>query len=296
MRSRKKHTGLIILLVILCCVFSGLSVASLPLSIFRGNATPVPESTPLPTPVPTPEPTLPPVSILGTLYPSDTVSLALQNVSSSDVSAIASALKQLVALRSVTITQDESVPLLTSDDYLKLARAVPDADIECEFDLFGQRLNTRTTTRLDYLQTPIGDDGLKTFRNLLPYLRHLSYLSFDRCDTTDRACASLRDDFPDTEIVWRVFFSPFSCMTDIETIWASVDLRDETCEALKYCTKVKHLDIGHSAMTDLSFLDYMPDLEVLIIKTFPMWQAAKTSNTLRCVSASALLICLPSPS
>ena len=265
MRSRKKHTGLIILLVILCCVFSGLSVASLPLSIFRGNATPAPESTPLPTPVPTPEPTLPPVSILGTLYPSDTVSLTLQNVSSSDVSAIASALKQLVALHSVTISQDESVPLLTSDDYLKLARAVPDADIECEFDLFGQRLNTRTTTRLDYLQTPIGDDGLKTFRNLLPYLRHLSYLSFDRCDTTDRACASLRDDFPDTEIVWRVFFSPFSCMTDIETIWASVDLRDETCEALKYCTKVKHLDIGHSAMTDLSFLDYMPDLEVLII-------------------------------
>ena len=265
MRSRNKHTGLIILLVILCCVFSGLSVASFPLSIFRGNATPAPESTPLPTPVPTPEPTLPPVSILGTLYPSDTVSLTLQTVSSSDVSAIASALKQLVALHSVTISQDESVPLLTSDDYLKLARAVPDADIECEFDLFGQRLNTRTTTRLDYLQTPIGDDGLKTFRNLLPYLRHLSYLSFDRCDTTDRACASLRDDFPDTEIVWRVFFSPFSCMTDIETIWASVDLRDETCEALKYCTKVKHLDIGHSAMTDLSFLDYMPDLEVLII-------------------------------
>ena len=71
--------------------------------------------------------------------------------------------------------------------------------------------------------------------------------------------------FPDTGIVWRVFFSPFSCMTDIATIWASVDLRDETCEALKYCTKVKHLDIGHSAMTDLSFLDYMPDLEVLII-------------------------------
>lgn len=226
-----------------------------------GEVFPAAEADAAPTPAPTPSPTPSPVSVLGSLYPWDTSSLTL-NLSSSDVSSVIPALSSLPQLTHLTIPDSSA---LSMDGYLALASALPAVDIECTFDLYGQSLNTFTTTRLEYLNTPIGDDGLAAFRKLLPYLRHLSYLSFDRCDTTDEACASLRDDFPNTEVVWRVYFSPFSCMTDIETIWASVDLRDETCSSLKYCTKVKNLDIGHSAMTDLSFLDYMPDLEVLII-------------------------------
>ena len=54
-------------------------------------------------------------------------------------------------------------------------------------------------------------------------------------------------------------------MTDAEKIWASRDLRDENTEALRYCNDVKHLDIGHCALKDYWFLEYMPNLEVLII-------------------------------
>ena len=134
------------------------------------------------------------------------------------------------------------------------------------FELFGQQVNTKTTERLEYLKQPeIGDAGLEKFREVLPYMYNLKYLSFDRCETTDEAMEKLRDDFPDIEIVWRIYFGPFSCMTDVETIWASCDLRNETCEPLKYCTKVKNLDIGHNAMNNLDFLYYMPDLEMLII-------------------------------
>ena len=134
------------------------------------------------------------------------------------------------------------------------------------FTLFGKEVNTKTTERLEYLkQEEIGDEGLETFREVLPYLKGLTYLSFDRCGTTDEAVASLRDDFPNIKIAWRVFFSPFSCMTDTEKIWASCDLTDAVSEPLKYCTDVKYLDIGHNAIKDISFVEYMPNLEAFIV-------------------------------
>ena len=228
------------------------------------------------------------ISVLGVSYPSDTSSLTLK-LMSSDVSSVLSSLSSFSNLTHLTIPEDAGNPSsFTADDFIALSKALPDTEIDCTFDLFGQRVNTVTTARLEYLQTPIGDLGLDIFWKLLPHLHHLSYLSFDRCDTTDEACASLRDAFPDTEIVWRVFFSPFSCMTDVETIWASVDLRDETCSSLKYCTKVKNLDIGHSAMTDLSFLDYMPDLEVLIIACSDFEDISHVAN---CKNLKYLEVC-----
>lgn len=133
------------------------------------------------------------------------------------------------------------------------------------FELFGQEVNTKTTTELHYCKESIGNSGLEQFREVLPYMENLTYLTFDRCDTTDEAVAELRDEFPDANIAWRIFFSPFSCMTDVEKIWASCDLRDNVTEPLKYCNKVKYLDIGHNALKDISFIQYMPDLEILIV-------------------------------
>lgn len=133
------------------------------------------------------------------------------------------------------------------------------------FELFGQEVNTRTTTELNYKKVSIGDDGLEKFREVLPYMENLTYLTFDRCDTSDEAVAALREEFPDANIAWRIFFAPFSCMTDVEKIWASCDLRDDVTEPLKYCNKVKYLDIGHNAMKSFDFIQYMPDLEVLIV-------------------------------
>lgn len=133
------------------------------------------------------------------------------------------------------------------------------------FELFGQEVNTKETAELHYRKVCIGDDGLEKFREVLPFMENLTYLTFDRCETSDEAVAALRDEFPDANIAWRIFFDPFSCMTDVEKIWASCDLRDEVTEPLKYCNKVKYMDIGHNAIHDISFVKYMPDLEVLII-------------------------------
>ena len=56
-------------------------------------------------------------------------------------------------------------------------------------------------------------------------------------------------------------------LTDAERVLASsIDgLTDLNIGELRYCTKVKYLDIGHSVISDLSFIRPMRDLEVLIL-------------------------------
>ena len=192
--------------------------------------------------------------------------LDFSSMSDGDIESVTSEIKSTDSIRSITLNHEDGTSDVSLESFIAIAEAAPEGTpIDYTFSLFGQEINTLTTDRLEYKQTEIGDEGLESFRQVLPYLSNLNYLSFDRCGTTDEACAQLRDDFPDTEVVWRIYFGPFSAMTDVETIWASCDLRNETCGSLKYCTKLKNLDIGHCAMTDLSFLDYMPELDTLII-------------------------------
>ena len=56
--------------------------------------------------------------------------------------------------------------------------------------------------------------------------------------------------------------------TDETRILASIrdiNLNGAAVECLKYCTEVRYLDLGHNIINDISFVEYMPDLEVAIL-------------------------------
>ena len=78
--------------------------------------------------------------------------------------------------------------------------------------------------------------------------------------------AGIREDFRGkTKVVWRVHIGKFSVLTDKETFRAVFAIDDSNCYNLRYCEDVKYMDIGHNdTLTDLSFVGYMPNLEVLI--------------------------------
>ena len=227
------------------------------------------------------------VNILGTSYPQDTQELDLRNLQHSQVEETAAALSRLPELKTVTLVDrgrtDEYDPNedgvvdyvryhgdvsdLPFEDYVLLKEAAPQADIEYCFELFDLKVNTVITEKLQYKNKSIGDSGLDEFRKVLPYLDKLSYVSLDRCGTSDEETEKLNEEFPDKKIVWRIYFGPYTCMTDAETLWAMCiyDGQDNPIDSLKYCHELKNLDIGHSEVMDLSFLYGTPQLEVLIM-------------------------------
>ena len=112
----------------------------------------------------------------------------------------------------------------------------------------------------------IGNEAARQLYDVLPYLDKLERISFVDCGIDDDVMDKLRRAFPEKEVVWLVRFGWGQAMSDVDRIWAIGGFNDEQLKPLKYCTKVKYLDLGHNGITKLDFLYYMPDLEVAIFE------------------------------
>ena len=201
-----------------------------------------------------------PVTLLGQSLPSTQSSLDLSGLDSARVPEAAAALPLLPELAQVELS--DSLPL---DDYLRLKAAAPQAQFRYAFTLFGQEVSTETEA-LEYKNIEIGKEGLAEFFRVLPGLDRLKSLYFERIGAKNADIAALRDAFPDKEINWLVEYGWTATRSDAISVWNIGGFDDKQLAELKYCTKVKYLDIGHNGITDLSFVRYMPDLEVLILE------------------------------
>ncbi len=152
---------------------------------------------------------------------------------------------------------------LEKAELMALGAAFPNAVLDHPYTLFGKTFSL-ADEKLEYLSVNIGNEGIAEFRDILPLMRQCTYFKLDRCKVDDEVMAKLRDDFPQTKVVWRVFFAEYSALTDEEKIWTPNSVLDIDTEALKYCTDVKYIDMGHNDITSIEFCRYMPKLEVAI--------------------------------
>ncbi len=143
-------------------------------------------------------------------------------------------------------------------------------NVDYTFTAFGKEIDYHASS-LDFNHIEMSDQG-KEVRNLLDNMPSVTYLDMDFCGVDDKHMAKIRDDYPNIEVVWRIWFGTnYSVRTDVEKILASApnlggELTPENTQSLNYCTKVKYLDIGHNNyLRDISFVKNMPDLEVLIV-------------------------------
>jgi len=148
----------------------------------------------------------------------------------------------------------------------------PDIMVRYEFGVFGQRHDINDTI-LDFNHIYMNDQG-EEVRSVISCMPKLRILDMDWCLVDNEHMAKIREDYPNVEVEWRLTTFPsneyYGLRTDAEKIFLSAFgggmLTDEDCEQLKYCTKVKYLDIGHNEeLRDASFLAYMPELEVCIL-------------------------------
>ena len=206
------------------------------------------------------------VALPGVICDNDTETLDLSALTAEEVGESCPALSRLPALKSVNlIPEDGGVSTLSMDDIDRLAAAAPQAEFDCCFDLYGQ-LAGPDTEELRYVWKPLGNEAIARFRQALPYLRSLKLLRLEECGITDHAqMDALRNDFPETNVVWSVRIAGYTCMTDTDLLNCPL-LRDRDVEVLQYLHDVKYLDVGHNPyLSNIEFVKYFPELEVVIV-------------------------------
>ena len=204
------------------------------------------------------------VDILGNVCSADTTTLDLSGMGSADVEAACPKLALLTKLEKVTLNSD-----LSFSDVDKLQNAAPHITFDYSFSLFGKTIST-ADEEVIYQKHSIGNDGESQLREALTIMEKCKRFVLDDCGFDYEVLAKVRDDFRATgpKVVWRIRFGVgdrYSTVTDDDTIRAVYNVTNDTCGPMKYLEDVKYMDIGHNEfLSDLSFISYMPELEVLI--------------------------------
>ena len=215
------------------------------------------------------------VDIGGSIYAPGTTEMKLNGLSADEVEAASAKLALLPAVESIDLSKSSLSPA----EVALIRAAAPTAAIDYGFELFGRAVNTLETDII-FDEQEIGDEGEAELRAALDILPYGARVCFDMCGFSNEVMASVRDDYPNHKVVWRVFFGEyFSMLTDEETVRAIFDLYDGTTENLKYCTEVKYMDIGHNTeLTEVDFIAYMTKLEICIMSGSPFSDMSVFAN------------------
>ena len=256
----------VFLLILTGCSIPFLSSAAV---LPSPEITPSPESSLSPTLTPSPEPFVDGFDLCGKHYSKSAVVIDLRGASTADINTFYSVAPFLSQLRSVDLGNDVD-SFFSWEEIRSLQEAAPDAEFLYSFHLYEKEF-TLSDSVMDLNHIRMNDQGALV-REVIACMPKLRYLDMDFCYVDDEHMAAIRDDFPDVKVVWRIWFGgAYSVRTDVEKILASApgtagDLKVSNTSSLKYCTDIKYLDIGHNEiLKDISFVAYMPKLEVAIL-------------------------------
>ena len=205
------------------------------------------------------------VDLLGQEISGNTVELNLAWMDPADLDSISNQLSLLTNLKVVQLMTPEGTSRFLPADVKRVMEAVPSETVHYTFELFGKTVST-TDERVEFKNVDIGNEGIPQIREALDILPNCTYFLMDTCGVDNEVMAQLRADYPDTKVVWRVFWAFYHDLTDMEMIHCTSGLDDENVEVLKYCNDVKYLDIGHNTeLSNIDFVNYMPKLEIAIV-------------------------------
>ncbi len=222
---------------------------------------------------------------------SDTV-LNMSGMSNDAANRLLCVLPAMPELKKVYLGSSEETPGLSFDMIYEYQTLRPDVEFVYDFELYGKNFSL-DDTKMDLNHISVSDQG-ETVKSVIRCMPKLRFLDMDSCGVSDEAMASIRDEFPDVKVVWRVWFGRnYSVRTDVEKILASKpsvggNLNGSNSQSLQYCTDVKLIDLGHNeVMPDISFVAYMPKLEVAIL---PMSTYSDISALANCTELEYLEI------
>ena len=111
---------------------------------------------------------------------------------------------------------------------------------------------------------------LKAIVQLCPNIKYID--NSHKFFPSNNEMIPLVEQYPDIQFVWQVKLGSSHHISTNATVFSTMNhiggggkLTSKNMELLKYCTRLKALDLGHNNITSLDFLKYCPDLELLII-------------------------------
>ena len=222
------------------------------------------------------------IKVLDDFYPMETTELDLSAMTSDRVDEVIEQLVRLPDVTYINLMTAEGTSSLTLSDVQKLMEYYPAIDLTYSFDFFGQTVDLYQE-RLEYVEVEMGDAAEAQLREMLTVMPNINYIKLDRCGFTSPVLHSVNQDFPDTKVVWRVFYgrngNRFNALTDETVIRSSHYLTNETISEMQYLTDVVYMDIGHNeTLTDISFVSSMPNLKLLILSGSPIRDISPLAN------------------
>ena len=205
----------------------------------------------------------------GKEYDQDTTAL---NLAEYDPAKLDVAMEKLAMMSQITYVQlmkEDGTTNFSLDQLKQLQAAAPHIAFNYQVTLFGKTVSTADDV-VDFSKCDV--DDAEELRQAMSLLTGASKVRVVGSDLSHETLASIQSEFPNTTLVWRVYIAGKPHLTDEETLFLSQDkLRNSNCENLKYMTRAKYVDAGHSEqLTDISWLAYMPDVEILILSGSPI--------------------------
>ena len=123
-------------------------------------------------------------------------------------------------------------------------------------------------TEADISGIDVSELDMDAFFEAMP---NLERLTMKDCGLDNDGYAALQDAHPDVRLIWDIKLYTYVIPTDavaFSTLLANGSqprLYDKDTVYLKYCTDMVALDLGHNFIKDLTFLEYMPNLRILIL-------------------------------
>lgn len=237
----KKHLIFISCILLTAAVFIGCGASDAEPEVTAESVT-----APVPTPVPTPEPTPMPTEYTITTESAE----------------------QIIALGDIyTLKYVDATGSTEYDAIIALTELLPECEIVWEYEFQGVKYSSNTTE--------LTVTELEGLEDAIRYLPKLNYIDLIESPATVEDLDRYSEINPDIFFYWSFNHDGFKIRTDIE-VYSSLRgsnarrLTDEDMyPMLKYCKKLKMLDLGHNDIRDLSLIGQLQELEVLIIADNP---------------------------
>jgi len=217
------------------------------------------------------------VEFNGTEYDESITHLDLAEFDTAQMDTLLEKLTMMPFITSAELMKEDGTTNFSVEQLQQLQTAAPRVAFHYMVELYGKTVATNDEI-VDFSKCNVNDEA--ELRNALTLLSGVKKVNVTGSDLSNETLGAIQADFPHIKLVWQVKVANKWFYTDEETLFLSQSrLVNSNCGNLKYMTSAKYVDAGHSEkLTDVSWLAYMPDLEILILSGSPITDISSLAN------------------